>query len=51
MRTIMCALLGLSMLAVMTASASAADCKVKGWSDSIPGQHPIFVCPDGTTVG
>jgi hypothetical protein len=51
MRTIVTALLGLSLLAGASASASAADCKVKGWSESEPGQHPIFVCPDGSTVG
>jgi hypothetical protein len=51
MRTIMTALLGLSMLAVVSASASAADCKVMGWNNSLPGQHPIFICPDGSTVG
>jgi hypothetical protein len=45
MKTIMSALLGLSMLVGAAASASAADCKVSGWTDSVPGQHPIFVCP------
>jgi len=45
MRTIMSALLGLSVLAGASASVSAADCKVAGWTDSVPGQHPIFVCP------
>ena len=51
MRTIMSALLGLSVIAGLSASVSAADCKVTRWNDSIPGQHPIFVCPDGKTVG
>ena len=51
MRTIMSALLSLSVLAGVSGSAIAADCKVKGWSESEPGQHPIFVCPDGKTVG
>jgi hypothetical protein len=51
MKTIMTALLGLSLLAGVSTSASAEDCKVKGWSERQPGQHPIFVCPDGRTVG
>ena len=51
MRAIMIALLGLSVLAGVSASASAADCRVTGWSESEPGQHPIFACPDGSTVG
>jgi hypothetical protein len=46
MRTILSALLGLSVLAGVSASARAADCKVAGWSESQPGQHPIFSCPD-----
>ena len=41
----MSALLGLSMLVAVSASASAADCKVTGWSESQAGQHPIFTCP------
>jgi|RhiMethySRZTD1v2_1073278.scaffolds.fasta_scaffold180848_2 hypothetical protein len=45
MRTIMSALLGLSVLTGASALANAADCKVSGWSDSVPGQHPNFVCP------
>jgi hypothetical protein len=45
MRTVMSGLLCLSMLAGASASANAADCKVSGWSDSVPGQHPNFVCP------
>jgi len=45
MRTIMSALLGLSVLAGASASTRAADCKVSGWIDSVPGQRPIFVCP------
>ena len=32
-------------------SASAGACKVTGWSERQPGQHPIFTCPDGKTVG
>jgi|RhiMethySRZTD1v2_1073278.scaffolds.fasta_scaffold244596_3 hypothetical protein len=51
MRMIMTALLGLSVLAGVSGSASAADCKFTGWSERQPGQHPIFVCPDGRTVG
>lgn len=51
MRTIMTALLGLSVLAGVSGVARAADCKVTGWSESEPGQHPIFTCPDGRTVG
>ena len=51
MRTIMTALLGFSLLAGVSVSAYAADCHVKGWSESEPGQHPIFACPDGSTVG
>jgi hypothetical protein len=51
MKTIMIALLGLSVLAGVSTSASATDCKVTGWSERQPGQHPIFVCPDGRTVG
>ena len=51
MRTIMTALLGFSVLAGVSGSASAGDCKVTGWSERQPGQHPIFLCPDGKTVG
>ena len=51
MRTIMTALLGLSVLAGVSGWASAADCKFTGWSERQPGQHPIFTCPDGKTVG
>ena len=51
MRMIMTALLGLSVLAAVSGSASAGDCKFTGWSERQPGQHPIFVCPDGRTVG
>jgi hypothetical protein len=46
MRTIVTALMGLSLLAGVSSSTSAGDCKVTGWSERQPGQHPIFVCPD-----
>ena len=51
MRRIMTAVLGLSVLAGVSTSVSAGDCRVAGWSERQPGQHPIFVCPDGRTVG
>jgi len=47
----MTAVLGLSVLAGVSTSVSAGDCRVAGWSERQPGQHPIFVCPDGRTVG
>jgi hypothetical protein len=46
MRTIVGALIGLSLLVGAAASASAADCKVTGWIDSGQGGHPIYSCPD-----
>ena len=46
MITIKSALLGLSVLAAVSGSAIAGDCKVTGWSESQPGQHPIFTCSD-----
>lgn len=46
MRIIIGALLGLSLLAGASASASAADCKVTGWIDSGQGGRPIYSCPD-----
>jgi len=45
MRTIMNALLGLSVLGAVSTSVCAADCRVTGWSESQPDQHPIFTCP------
>ncbi len=46
MRTIVGALIGLSLLVGAAASASAADCKVTGWIDSGQGGRPIYSCPD-----
>jgi hypothetical protein len=46
MKTIVVSLLALSVLAGVSASANAADCKVKGWIDSGQGGRPIWECPD-----
>jgi hypothetical protein len=47
MRSIVAAsLLALTVLTGAAASASAADCRVKGWIDSGQGGRPIFECPD-----
>jgi hypothetical protein len=46
MRTLVGAVLGLSLLAGATTSVSAADCKVVGWIDSGQGGRPIFSCTD-----
>jgi hypothetical protein len=45
MRTMVGALLSLSLLAGAAASASAADCRVTGWIDSGQGGRPIYSCP------
>jgi hypothetical protein len=46
MRTLVGALLGLSLLVGAAGAASAADCKVTGWVDSGQGGRPIWSCPD-----
>ena len=47
MRSIVAAsLLALTVLTGVAGSASAADCRVKGWIDSGQGGRPIFECPD-----
>src|SRR5262245_62071832 len=52
MRTIiMSALLGLSVLAGVSVSASAADCKVAGWTDSVPGHTRFSSAPEIETTG
>jgi hypothetical protein len=50
MRTIMTALLSLSAMSGVSASAFPLDCKVSGWNNSLPGQNPIFTCPDERIV-
>jgi hypothetical protein len=45
-RTLVGALLGLSLLVGAAGAASAADCQVSGWIDSGQGGRPIFSCPD-----
>jgi hypothetical protein len=44
MKTLVCLLLGLSVLAAVT-PAGAADCKVTGWTNGYGGA-PIFECRD-----
>src|SRR5215510_4476862 len=46
MRTMLGALLGLSLLAGAAGAANAADCRVTGWIDSGQGGRPIFTCTD-----
>jgi hypothetical protein len=45
MKFVLPALLGLSVLVGAAVGASAADCKLKGWTEGDKGV-PIFQCPD-----